>query len=129
MSTNAAAQLSEFRRCSTAEEYFALLGVEYDPQVIAVNRLHILRVFSNEMAALPDAGAQPDPEELLRGYRAALQRAYQAFLTATALDHRVFKVLKDHAPETAGFVASSDITVQRPGETRPAPTTQPEEAR
>ncbi|SNQ50783.1 Nitrogenase-stabilizing/protective protein NifW [Frankia canadensis] len=127
----AAARLAGFHRCSTAEEYFALLDVDFDPRVVAVNRLHILRVFSGELVKLHDAGdgERTDPEELLRDYRAALVRSYEAFLTATALDHRVFKVLKDRAPESA-FVPSSEITVRRPGEDpSPAPSEQPEDAR
>ncbi|MCK9893238.1 nitrogenase-stabilizing/protective protein NifW [Frankia sp. AgB32] len=127
--TTAAAQLAEFHRCTTAEQYLDLLGVAYDPRVVAVNRLHILRLFGDELGRLHDAGdgEQADPAELLRVYHDGLERCYQAFLNATALDHRVFKVLKDRAPEAAGFVPSSDITVQRPGDARPAPTAQPEE--
>ncbi|WP_242424038.1 nitrogenase-stabilizing/protective protein NifW, partial [Frankia sp. EI5c] len=47
-----AERLAEFRRCSTAEQYFDLLGVDYDPRVVAVNRLHILRYFAGEIANL-----------------------------------------------------------------------------
>nr|Q9Z5Y0.1 RecName: Full=Nitrogenase-stabilizing/protective protein NifW [Frankia sp. EuIK1]AAD17267.1 NifW [Frankia sp. EuIK1] len=108
-------QLEEFRRCSTAEQYFELLDVDYDPRVVAVNRLHILRYFAEEIAGLHEgADAEVSPEVLLRDYRAALIRAYEAFTTATGLDHRLFKVLKDRAPEPAGFVATTDITVERP---------------
>jgi nitrogenase-stabilizing/protective protein len=129
---SAADRLAAFHRCTTAEQYFELFEIEVDPRVIAVNRLHILRVFSGELAKLHDAsgGERADAEELLRDYRAALQRSYDSFLTATALDHRVFKVLKDRAPEAAAFVPSSEITVHRPGQNpTPAPSQQPEDAR
>ncbi|MCK9874973.1 nitrogenase-stabilizing/protective protein NifW [Frankia sp. Ag45/Mut15] len=129
-----AERLAHFYRCTTAEQYFDLLEVEVDPRVVAVNRLHILRVFGGERVKVLEAagGDQADPETLLAAYRAALIRSYESFLTATALDHRVFKVLKDRAPQ-GSFVPSSEITVQRPGQTPPsapsAPTEQPEEAR
>ncbi|WP_018637082.1 nitrogenase-stabilizing/protective protein NifW [Parafrankia elaeagni] len=111
--TTSASQLAEFRRCSTAEQYFELLDVDYDPRVVAVNRLHILRYFADEIATLHgDAAGSPEPEELLRDYRAALIRAYDAFTTATALDHRLFKVLKDRAPEPTAFVPMSAITIE-----------------
>ncbi|MCM3883568.1 nitrogenase-stabilizing/protective protein NifW [Frankia sp. R82] len=129
-----AERLADFHRCTTAEQYLDLLEVDYDPRVVAVNRLHILRVFGGErVKALEAAGGdQADPGTVLAAYRAALIRSYESFLTATALDHRVFKVLKDRAPE-GSFVPSSEITVQRPGDAPAAapsaPNEQPEEAR
>jgi nitrogenase-stabilizing/protective protein len=117
---SAAAQLAAFHRCSTAEEYFGLLDVDYDPRIVAVNRLHILRLFADELVRLHDAGGEvADPRHLLRGYRDALVRSYEAFTNATALDHRLFKVLRDRAPKSA-FVPASEITVQRPGQDRPS---------
>ncbi|CUU55244.1 nitrogenase-stabilizing/protective protein [Parafrankia irregularis] len=113
-------QLAEFRRCSTAEQYFELLDVDFDPRVVAVNRLHILRYFAGEIAGLHDAEAgSQSPEELLRHYREALIRSYEAFTTATALDHRLFKVLKDRAPEPEAFVPVSEITIERPATAGP----------
>jgi nitrogenase-stabilizing/protective protein len=108
----AADRLLAFNRCQTAEEYFAVLDVPYDPQVVSVNRLHILRHFAGQLAELrlqPAAAGSPD--RVLGSYRDALIRSYQAFTTATALDHRLFKVLRDRAPRA--FVPATAITVQR----------------
>ena len=95
---SAAERLAQFHRCTTAEEYFALLDVSYDPQIVAVNRLHILRYFSRELTGIDLTGTE-HPDRVLATCRQALERAYQAFTTATALDHRLFKVLQDHAPQ------------------------------
>ncbi len=99
---SATEQLDAFRRAGTAEEYFAALGITYDPRVLAVSRLHILRHFGAQAAQIePEhaggAGAATD-ETVLAAYRRALQSSYDAFTSAGALDHRLFKVLRDHAP-------------------------------
>jgi nitrogenase-stabilizing/protective protein len=102
---SATERLDAFRRAATAEEYFAALGVTYDPRVLAVNRLHILRHFGaqaeridQQHAGGADAGRGAAAETVLAAYRRALQSSYQAFTSAGALDHRLFKVLRDHAP-------------------------------
>lgn len=103
-------RLAAFKRCQTAEEYFQVLDVPYDQKVINVNRLHILRHFAGQLMELHLRRDSPEePERLLGGYRAALTRSYEAFSTGTALDHRVFKVLRDRAP--AAFVPATAVTV------------------
>ncbi len=110
----AADRLLAFQRCQTAEEYFAVLDVPYDPRVVSVNRLLILRYFAGQLAELRLPPAEPrSPDRVLGSYRDALIRSYQAFTTATALDHRLFKVLRDRAPHA--FVPASAVTVQRTG--------------
>ena len=111
----AADRLLAFERCQTAEEYFAVLDVPYDPRLVSVNRLHILRHFAGQLAELRLPPAAPaasgSPDRLLGSYRDALIRSYQAFTTATALDHRLFKVLRDRAPRA--FVPAAAIAIQR----------------
>ncbi len=101
---SATERLGAFRRAGTAEEYFAALDVAYDPRVLAVNRLHILRHFGAQAAQIDAehagdaaAGCATD-ETVLEAYRRALQSSYDAFISAGALDHRLFKVLRDYAP-------------------------------
>ncbi len=98
-------QLDAFRRAGTAEEYFASLGITYDPRVLTVSRLHILRHFGAQAAQIDQehaegagAGCGAGTETVLAAYRRALQSSYDAFTSAGALDHRLFKVLRDHAP-------------------------------
>ena len=102
---SATERLGAFRRAGTAEEYFAALGVAYEPRVLAVSRLHILRHFGAQAAQIEaehagGAGAATD-ETVLAAYRRALQSSHDAFTSAGALDHRLFKVLRDHAPAQA----------------------------
>jgi len=109
--TSADDPLAAFNRCQTAEEYFALLDVAYDPRVVSVNRLHILRHFAGQLAEIHRHRTEPEsPGHALDTYRDALTRSYQAFTTATALDHRLFKVLRDRAPRA--FVPTAAVAVQ-----------------
>lgn len=105
--------LEDFRNCSAAEEYFTLLGVPYDPHVLSVNRLHILRYFAEELVTLHRGRTEPEsPAEVLVTYREALARSYAAFTSQSALDHRLFKVLRDRAPEA--FVPASAVVAEGP---------------
>jgi nitrogenase-stabilizing/protective protein len=92
--------------CRDAEDYFRLLGVEYDEQVLAVGRLHILKLFGAELAV---DGADAAAADLAR-CRAALERAYAALVSDGPLGHRVFKVLRDRAP--GQFVPDGDLVVE-----------------
>jgi len=85
--------LDELNRASSAEDFFALLGVSYDPKVVTVVRLHILRrmgqyLKSEDFSGLSDA-------DVSERCKAVLQQAYDDFLTSTPMQERVFKVLKD----------------------------------
>jgi nitrogenase-stabilizing/protective protein len=93
-------QLAAFRNASAAEDYFDALDVSYDARVVAVNRLHILRMLSQRIAAaeLEQSAAESAPEELVATYHRCLVDAYDAFVGAGALDHRLFKVLQDRVP-------------------------------
>jgi nitrogenase-stabilizing/protective protein len=90
--------------CRDAEDYFRLLGVDHDPAVLAVNRLHILRAFGRELDRITDVepGDVPATAERDRAreaaLREALERSYATFTRSTALDHRLFQVLRDRAP-------------------------------
>lgn len=109
--TTATVDLARFRRCETAEEYFEFFGLSYDPKVVNVYRLHILKHFAGQVKDLHQRRVAPQPtDQILAAYREALIRSYEAFITGTALDHRVFKVLQDHAPKA--FVPTAQITVR-----------------
>jgi nitrogenase-stabilizing/protective protein len=82
--------VDELRGASSAEDFFRLLEVPFDPLVIAPARLHILRRMGQSLAATPVEGLE---EPAARAQlRAALLEAYQAFLTSTPLEQRLFKV-------------------------------------
>ncbi|MGJ0426082.1 nitrogenase stabilizing/protective protein NifW [Methylocystis sp.] len=85
--------LEQLKKASCAEEFFELLGVDYDPKVVNVARLHILRrmgqyLFSEDLCELDGATVAQRCKDFL-------ERAYQDFLTSTPIDERLFKVHKD----------------------------------
>jgi nitrogenase-stabilizing/protective protein len=85
--------LQQLRGLSSAEEFFAFLDVDFDPKVVNVARLHILRRMG-EYLAREDLEALDEKEA--RGLcRAQLEKAYVDFVASSPLEQRVFKVLKD----------------------------------
>jgi nitrogenase-stabilizing/protective protein len=97
----------DFQSLVNAEDYFSFFDLPYDPQVVNVNRLHILRQFSNNLEAVP----QPDLELAETAWvdlaRQALQQAYETFLHSTPQDQKLFKVFHQPSP---GVVLLSEIT-------------------
>jgi nitrogenase-stabilizing/protective protein len=96
--------LDQMNKASCAEDFFALLGVEYDPKHVNVVRLHILRrmgqyLVSENFEGMSDA-------EVTERCKAVLEQAYADFVTSSPLDQRVFKVLKDAVapPKPRNFV-------------------------
>lgn len=83
---------AKFKTLVDAEEYFDFFQLPYDPQVVNVNRLHILRKFSQYMEEIDPANLS-DAEKFDR-YRLALQQAYEVFLSSTAVDEKLFKVFQ-----------------------------------
>jgi nitrogenase-stabilizing/protective protein len=82
-------QLSEL---SSAEEFFQFLNVPYEPEVLNVARLHILKRMGDSVRG---SSTELDDDALRENFRAHLQQAYQDFVRSTPLNERVFKVLKD----------------------------------
>ncbi|MBA1143879.1 nitrogenase stabilizing/protective protein NifW [Mesorhizobium neociceri] len=104
--------LARLRRLSAAEEFFAVLGVSYDPKVLNVSRLHVMKRMGQYLAN-EDLSGLPDRVIAARA-KATLKRAYEDFAIASPLTHRVFKVLKDHDPAKAStpgraFVAFDSV--------------------
>ncbi|ESY91609.1 nitrogenase stabilizing/protective protein NifW [Mesorhizobium australicum] len=88
--------LARLKRLSAAEEFFSVLGVSYDPKVMNVSRLHIMKRVGQYLAE-EDFSGLPD-QVIAARVRATLERAYEDFAISSPLTHRVFKVLKDHDP-------------------------------
>ncbi|BBC02587.1 MULTISPECIES: nitrogenase stabilizing/protective protein NifW [Bradyrhizobium] len=85
--------LDRLNKASSAEEFFSLLGVEYDPGIVNVARLHILKRMGQYLAKEQFAGAaEPD---IRARCKAMLEQAYADFVASSPIDQRVFKVLKD----------------------------------
>jgi nitrogenase-stabilizing/protective protein len=96
--------LTRLRAAASAEEFFTLLGVGYDPKVVNVARLHILKRMG-EYLSTEDLDGVADPVVAAR-CKSVLERAYEDFVASSPLDQRVFKVLKEAVapPKPANFV-------------------------
>ncbi|MEZ5787602.1 MAG: nitrogenase stabilizing/protective protein NifW [Xanthobacteraceae bacterium] len=84
--------LAALKSAGSAEDFFTLLGVPFDPKVLQTARLHILKRMGEYLAG-DDLEGMPDPVVAAR-CKAVLERAYGDFVTSTPLQERVFKVLK-----------------------------------
>ncbi len=98
--------LSQFNQLKDAEEYFTFFDLSYDPKVVNVNRLHILRKFSQLVQQEDKA---QDEAQKLSAYRQAFQTAYDLFLTSNSVEQKLFKVFKD---KPQNVVLLSDIAVE-----------------
>ncbi len=82
---------------NTAEDFLDYFGVDYEPAVVHVNRLHILQRFHDYLAQ-----AEPLPEEEAAQrtlYSDLLKAAYGDFVTSNAITEKVFKVFKMQNPD------------------------------
>ncbi len=87
--------LNQFLSLTNAEDYFQFFGLAYDPKVVLINRLHILKKFS---LAIQQIGINPElvaESEWMAQYRQALQQAYALFCTSTGVEQKLFKVFHD----------------------------------
>ncbi|WP_066380228.1 MULTISPECIES: nitrogenase-stabilizing/protective protein NifW [unclassified Anabaena] len=86
--------IEEFKKLADAEEFLKFFELEYDPKIVHVNRLHILKKFSQLISEI-DSNPDLSTEERLNQYCLALQKAYQTFLESTPQEQKLFKVFKD----------------------------------
>ena len=104
--------LNELGKLSSAEDFFTALDLPYDPAVVNVARLHIMRrmgqyLRGDELGSLDDAAAR-------RSCRSHLAKAYEDFVHSSPINERVFKVhqdaLKPVEPPKKPFVPLSALT-------------------
>ncbi|MEA5578316.1 nitrogenase-stabilizing/protective protein NifW [Anabaena sp. UHCC 0451] len=87
--------IEEFKKLVDAEEFFIFFQLPYDQKFVNVNRLHILKKFSQYMSEIDDASPNLSAEEKLTQYCLALQKAYQVFVESTPHEQKLFKVFND----------------------------------
>ena len=87
--------IDEFKQLVDAEEFFKFFNLSYDLEVVNVNRLHILKKFSQYMKEIDDNSSDLSQEEKLNQYSLALQKAYQVFIDSTPHEQKLFKVFND----------------------------------
>jgi nitrogenase-stabilizing/protective protein len=94
---------------SSAEDFLDYFGIEYDPSVVHVNRLHILQRFHDYIDGVE---AMPESDDEMRVlYTDLLNSAYNDFVQSDALTEKVFKVFRMHEPVTVE-VPLMDLTQQ-----------------
>ncbi|TGD75126.1 nitrogen fixation protein NifW [Mangrovimicrobium sediminis] len=95
---------------SSAEDFLLYFGVEFEPSVVQVNRLHIMQRFHDYLGQSETSLEEyTGNEEAMRAaYAALLQRAYQDFVDSDALTEKVFKVFKMQGPQTT-FVSADSL--------------------
>ncbi len=85
--------LEQLRRLSSAEDIFDYLGVAYDPALLRVARLHILKRMGQYLAQ--ESLAELDDGEARVRCTDFLKTAYEDFRKSSPIEERVFKVLRD----------------------------------
>ena len=73
----------ELAHVDCAEDLFARLGVDFDPRVMAVHRLHVLRRFGIEVRRVETQSASMNEAERRRLYQRALTDAHAHFANPT----------------------------------------------
>lgn len=86
--------IQRLKALSSANEFLEFFGIEYDEQVVHVNRLHILKRFYQYLHRAEGLSGL-DEVQMFRRYRELLQQAYLDFTTSTAAREKVFKVFQD----------------------------------
>ncbi|MBR8835513.1 MAG: nitrogenase-stabilizing/protective protein NifW [Stigonema ocellatum SAG 48.90 = DSM 106950] len=87
--------VEQFNRLVDAEEYFEFFQMPYDQQIVNVNRLHILKKFSQFIKEIDDNSTDLSSSNRLSKYREALEKAYQVFLDSTPQEQKLFKVFNE----------------------------------
>ncbi|MHC5738362.1 nitrogenase-stabilizing/protective protein NifW [Nostoc sp.] len=87
--------IDEFKKLVDAEEFFQFFNMSYDLKVVNVNRLHILKKFSQYIQEIDNSSPELSQEERLNQYSSALQKAYQVFIESTPHEQKLFKVFND----------------------------------
>lgn len=85
--------MSELGRLSSAEDFFIALDLPYDPAIVNVARLHIMRRMGQYLrgAELSD----DDDAAARQACRSFLETAYGDFVRSSPIAERVFKVHQD----------------------------------
>ncbi|BAZ06571.1 nitrogenase-stabilizing/protective protein NifW [Calothrix sp. NIES-3974] len=86
------ASLDEFKQLVDAEEFFQFFNLPYDPKIVNVNRLHILKKFSLYIQEIDANQPGLSSAEKLSQYCQALQNAYATFVDSNAQEQKLFKV-------------------------------------
>jgi nitrogenase-stabilizing/protective protein len=89
--------LQDLGQLSSAEDFFNYLDLPFEPTVVHVSRLHILRRMGQYIKGSEIDGAFDglSEEEIKTLCREHLDQAYQDFVASTPIQERLFKVHKE----------------------------------
>lgn len=85
--------IKDLEGLSSAEEFFAYFGLDYDPRILAAVRLHILKRFHDNLGKIP-AFEEVDHVAQRAAYRDQLARAYADYSAGPALTQKAFPALE-----------------------------------
>jgi nitrogenase-stabilizing/protective protein len=113
--------LDQLNDLSSAEDFFAFLAVPFEPDIVRVARLHIMRRMGQYIkgSQLDGVFATLDDDQVRALCREHLEQAYQDFVDSSPLKERLFKVHQEAvAPKpatTKPFVALASINAADKG--------------
>ena len=89
--------LDQLEGLSSAEDFLEFLGVDYEPSVVHVARLHIMRRMGQYLRSSEVEGAlaSADDAALFALCKEHLAQAYADFVASSPIAERVFKVHRD----------------------------------
>ena len=93
--------LEDLTEMTSAEDFLNYFGIAFDPAVVEVNRLHILKRFHDYLQ-------RTDPTDW-EGYAQSLRQAYQDFVVSDALTEKGFKVFHRQAGRREVRIPLADI--------------------
>ncbi|MFP4080635.1 MAG: nitrogenase-stabilizing/protective protein NifW [Ectothiorhodospira sp.] len=103
----------ELNDLESAEDFLEHFGIPYDPQVVRVNRLHILQRFHDYLnaAASPEGDLQAQRDH----GRALLLQAYTDFVDSDARTEQVFAVFRRPPPGVTCIPLENAFPGREPG--------------
>lgn len=107
---------AKLSKLSAAEEFFDFFGVAYEPRVVHVNRLHILKRFNQYLRNTP-ALESMDEDARWTTCKELLECAYHDFVRSTPAQEKVFKVFQD---ADGGHVRVDDLRRSLPSRNKGA---------
>lgn len=72
--------IEKLQEAEAAEEFFALLDVEFEPERLMPVRLHVMKRFADYKNQIDSCHGDAEEEKLIGWYKDALARAYEDFL-------------------------------------------------
>ncbi|MBI5335397.1 MAG: nitrogenase stabilizing/protective protein NifW [Burkholderiales bacterium] len=117
--------ITRLKALSSAEEFLQFFGIAFQPAVVHVNRLHILKRFYQYLHRA-EGLAELDDVAMFQRYRGLLAQAYQDFVHSSAQQEKVFKVFQDAGGQRSVPLSSLRASL---GERRSAVATTADPAR